>query len=84
MPGQTPSNTQRFSPSGAAFQVTSTKEAHSTYHCPRCRAECLTFQLRPDVHGVQRSVDVTGRLCSECMESYNADTATRKERIGSG
>ncbi len=84
MPGQPSPNIQRFSPSGESRSITPDQASSSTYRCPRCHAECPTFQLRPDVYDVPRRVNVTGCLCAECRETYEADNAVYAERIGCG
>ena len=38
-----------------------------TYHCPCCHKHTPCFQLRKDVHGVPRRVDVTGVPCADCL-----------------
>ena len=44
-----------------------------TYLCPICRYEEDRYQLRLDINGVPRRVDVSGDVCPSCARRFEID-----------
>lgn len=46
-------------------------EGADSYLCPICHKEQGCYQLRADINGVPRSVDLRGNPCEECLRTLD-------------